>query len=300
MNLVWPRLEAFLALLALWLLLSPLWVPQQPGVRRSLWLKLGVFAAIVHGMLALIARGGPPLRAAMATVAAIAASELTDALLEPGPGRRPYRWLAVAGAIAITLVAGESGAELQVLMAVLLASASLPVLLGRPAGGCASAGAVGLIAVLGGLLPACVLRLHGEHPGTAAFLFLLVAFNDAGAEAVGRTLGRRPFFARVSPRKTVEGFLGGLAASAIAAVAFAPLLDGDPLRRALLVLVGALTAVLGDLVFSAIKRDVGVKDFRPLLPAHGGLLDRFDSFLLSAGCCQLLLEALRLVPSGLV
>ena len=290
----WLRLDAFLAALALWLLLCPRWIPQLPSVQRSLWIKLGVFALVVHATLALIGLGGPWLKVAMAAVAALGSRELALVLLPPGREQRPYRWLAVGGSVAIVSVAGPAGAELHALVAVLLAAASLPVFLRRPAGACASAGAVALTALLAGLLPAYVIRLRGEHAGYAAFLFLLVALNDAGAEAVGRTFGRRPFFARLSPRKTVEGFLGGLLASAAGAIAFAPLLDGDA-RGAAFAIVATLAAVLGDLVFSAIKRDVGCKDFRALLPAHGGLLDRFDSFLVSAACCYLLLAAVPLV-----
>ena len=248
----WLRLDGFLAALALWLLLCPRWVPQTPGALRSLWIKLGVFAVVVHSTLAVIA---------------------------------------VGGAMAIAAVAGPAGAEIQALVVVLLVAAALPVYLQRPAGACASAGAVALVALLAGLLPAYVIRLRGEHAGCAAFLFLLVAFNDAGAETAGRSFGRTPFFARLSPRKTFEGFLGGLLASAAAAIAFAPLLDGDGVWRAAFAFLAALAAVLGDLVFSAIKRDVGCKDFRALLPAHGGLLDRLDSFLVSAACSYLLLAA---------
>jgi len=287
----WVRLDAFLAVLALWLLLCPRWIPQPPGVQRSLWIKLGVFAVVVHVTLALIALGGPWLKVAMVAVAGMASRELTLVLLAPGPEQRPYRWLAVGGAMAIAAVAGPAGAEIQALVVVLLVAAALPVYLQRPAGACASAGAVALVALLAGLLPAYVIRLRGEHAGCAAFLFLLVAFNDAGAETAGRSFGRTPFFARLSPRKTFEGFLGGLLASAAAAIAFAPLLDGDGVWRAAFAFLAALAAVLGDLVFSAIKRDVGCKDFRALLPAHGGLLDRLDSFLVSAACSYLLLAA---------
>lgn len=287
----WLRLDAFLALLALWLLLCPRWIPQAPGVQRSLWIKLGVFAVVVHLTLALIALGGPWLKVAMVAVAAVGSCELTGVLLAPGPEQQPYRWLAVSGAMAITAVAGPAGTEIQALVVVLLAAAALPVYLEQPAGACASAGAVALTVLLAGLLPAYVIRLRGEHAGCAAFLFLLVAFNDAGAETAGRSFGRTPFFTRLSPRKTVEGFLGGLIASAAAAIAFAPLLEGDGVRRAAFALIAALAAVLGDLIFSAIKRDVGCKDFRALLPAHGGLLDRFDSFLVSAACSYLLLAA---------
>jgi phosphatidate cytidylyltransferase len=294
----WLCLDAFLGALALWLLLCPRWIPQPPGVQRSSWIKLGVFAVVVHATLLVIGLGGLWLKVAMVAVAAVGSRELTLVLLAPGPEQRPYRWLAVGGAVAITSVAGPAGAEFPAMVVVLLAAASLPVYLERPGGGCASAGAVALTVLLAGLLPAYVIRLRGEHAGSAAFLFLLVAFNDAGAETAGRTFGRTPFFTRISPRKTVEGFLGGLLASAAAAIAFAPLLDGDIAQRAAFAIVAALAAVLGDLVFSAIKRDVGCKDFRALLPAHGGLLDRFDSFLVSAACGYLLLGAVPLVSGA--
>src|SRR5262249_3262016 len=155
-----------------------------------------------------------------------------------------------------------------------------------------------LIVLLAGLLPAFVLRLRGDQVSCASFLFIVVALNDAGAEAVGRTFGRRPFFARLSPNKTVEGFAGGLLASGVAAIVFPPLREGGAAQRAVFALVAALTAALGDLIFSTIKRDAGCKDFRALLPAHGGLLDRFDSFLVSAACCHLLLQAWPLVSGA--
>lgn len=294
----WIRLDAFFAALALWLLMGPRWVPQRPGEKRTLWIKLGVFFLVVHATLAVIGLGGPWLKAAMAAVAAVGSRELTLALLGPGAEQRPYGWLAMGGAVAIVGAAGPGGGEVQVLVVILLAAASMPVLLERPASARASAGAVALIALLAGLLPASVYRLRIEHGGLAAFLFILVAFNDAGAEAVGRTFGRRPFCSPLSPRKTVEGVLGGLLATAVASIVFAPLVRGGAVQLAALALVAVLAAVLGDLIFSAIKRDAGSKDFRALLPAHGGLLDRFDSFLVSAACCHLLLQALPLVSGA--
>ncbi len=294
----WVRLDAFFAALALWLLLVPRWVPQRPGDEQTLWVKLGVFFLVVHATLAVIALGGLWLKAAMAAVAAVGSRELTLVLLGTGNEQRPYRWLAMGGAVAIVCAAGPSGGEVQALVVVLLAGAAAPVLLERPAGARESAGAVALTALLAGLLPASVYRLRIDHGGLAAFLFILVALNDAGAEAVGRTFGRRPLCAPLSPRKTVEGLLGGLLATAGAAIVFAPLLQGGAVQLAALALVATLAAVLGDLIFSAIKRDAGYKDFRALLPAHGGLLDRFDSFLVSAACCHLLLQALPLVSGA--
>jgi hypothetical protein len=170
----WVRLDAAFAVLALVLLLSPRFVPQRPGVERTLWIKLGVFFLVVHATLALIGLGGPWLKAAMVALAAVGSRELTLALLGPGSEQRPYRWLATGGSMAIVCAAGPGGVEVQVLVVVLLVAASMPVLLERPAGARASAGAVALTALLAGLLPASVYRLRLEHGG-------LAAFNDAGA-----------------------------------------------------------------------------------------------------------------------
>ncbi|HEY3588365.1 MAG TPA: hypothetical protein VGK85_14490, partial [Myxococcaceae bacterium] len=108
---IWLRLDAYLVALALWLFLCPRWIPQAPGVQRSLWIKLGVFAMVVHVALALIALGGPWLKVAMVAVAAVGSRELTGVLLAHGPEQQPYRWLAVSGAMAITVVAGPAGTE---------------------------------------------------------------------------------------------------------------------------------------------------------------------------------------------
>ena len=81
-----------------------------------MWIKLGVFAVVVHVTLALIALGGPWLKVAMVAVAAVGSRELTGVLLAPGPEQRPYRWLAVGGAMAITAVAGPAGTEIQALV----------------------------------------------------------------------------------------------------------------------------------------------------------------------------------------
>jgi phosphatidate cytidylyltransferase len=113
-------------------------------------------------------------------------------------------------------------------------------------------------------------------------LLLLGTFaTDSGAYAVGRMAGRHPLAPHVSPKKTVEGAVGGMVAAVGAVVALAYLL-GLPHKPALLALLGAmlgLAAQLGDLAESAIKRQLGVKDMSRILPGHGGVLDRLDSLL---------------------
>ena len=104
---------------------------------------------------------------------------------------------------------------------------------------------------------------------------------DTAAYAVGRTVGRRKLAPRISPGKTVEGTLGGLAGG-FAMVLLLNYFLGIRLEAALIVPLAALlpvAAVLGDLAESILKRGMQVKDASSLIPGHGGLLDRFDSLL---------------------
>jgi phosphatidate cytidylyltransferase len=122
----------------------------------------------------------------------------------------------------------------------------------------------------------------GDIGRALVYLVLVLAWsNDSGAYFVGSAIGRRKLMARVSPSKTVEGALGGMAACVAAALisraTFAPFLG---VWQAVLagLLVGA-ACVVGDLAESMLKRSTGVKDSSNLIPGHGGLLDRFDSLL---------------------
>ena len=114
-----------------------------------------------------------------------------------------------------------------------------------------------------------------------AFVFIIWA-NDVCAYLIGMTLGRHPLCERLSPKKTREGFLGGLAGAVGTGLAAARFLDADPWHWAGLALVAAVAGVLGDLVESLFKRSAGVKDSGGAIPGHGGVLDRFDALLLAA------------------
>ena len=116
--------------------------------------------------------------------------------------------------------------------------------------------------------------------------------TDTGAYAVGRLIGRHLLWPAVSPKKTWEGGLGGLGAGAIAFVLATVALDltlpeGGLALGAMLLPVAAIA---GDLLESALKRQMGVKDMSGLLPGHGDLLDRLDSVLVVGVCLYWLLR----------
>ena len=147
--------------------------------------------------------------------------------------------------------------------------------------------ASGILYASGALVPPIVLRLHPSDGAVAIlWLFLCVWMSDIGAFFVGRTLGGPKLWPRVSPKKTWSGFFGGLvigSAAAIVAVIwsqsmFGPVwLTGWPLI--IVTILAVLAAVAGDLFESAVKRRFGVKDSGSILPGHGGVMDRLDSFI---------------------
>jgi len=115
-------------------------------------------------------------------------------------------------------------------------------------------------------------------------LFLVIWVGDICAYLVGRSMGRTPFFGRISPRKTWEGAVAGLAGSLVVGWFFAHWIFTTADPKAVILIAGwvALAGQAGDLVESAIKRGANQKDSGTLLPGHGGFLDRIDSLLFGA------------------
>lgn len=111
-------------------------------------------------------------------------------------------------------------------------------------------------------------------------LFLFTWANDSFAYVWGMLLGKHPFCQRISPKKTVEGFVGGVISTVVIAVLMVRYASFPQYTIALAVVV-TIFSTLGDLVESSFKRYLGVKDTGTILPGHGGFLDRFDSILFS-------------------
>jgi len=138
-----------------------------------------------------------------------------------------------------------------------------------------------------GFLLSHLLLLRGLGEGTGWDLglrWVLLAFlctwaADIFAYFVGVTFGKHRLAPKISPKKSVEGLIGGAAAAMIAGILWGPLLEIGPAAGGFLGFLIAGVATLGDLAESALKRHAGVKDSGTLLPGHGGVLDRFDSSL---------------------
>ncbi len=146
-----------------------------------------------------------------------------------------------------------------------------------------------------------MLRAGGREPYGAFFVLMpiVAAFlTDTGAYFFGMFLGKHRGVVPVSPKKSVEGFIGGL----LSGVGFMTLygfilnhffaLDANLPIMAFYGLVGAIVTMLGDLSFSLIKRQYGIKDYGSLIPGHGGMLDRFDSMSFAAPTMYLLVTLL--------
>lgn len=120
------------------------------------------------------------------------------------------------------------------------------------------------------------------NPAVMIFFIFIIWANDVFAYLVGMSIGRTKLCERLSPKKSWEGFFGGVIGAVAMGLVAARMLGGSYAEWAVLALIASVTGVLGDLVESMFKRAAGVKDSGTLIPGHGGVLDRFDAMLLAA------------------
>lgn len=113
-------------------------------------------------------------------------------------------------------------------------------------------------------------------------IFLCSWGCDTCAYCVGKLIGKHKMAPVLSPKKSVEGGVGGVVGAALLGALYAWATKGDVVGYALICAVGGLISMVGDLAASAIKRNQGIKDYGKLIPGHGGILDRFDSVIFTA------------------
>ena len=121
---------------------------------------------------------------------------------------------------------------------------------------------------------------------TGKILVWLIFLSSWGADTcaycVGRLLGRHKMAPVLSPKKSVEGAIGGFVGAALLGLLYATILKQPQIPYTIICAAGALISMGGDLAASAVKRDKGIKDYGFLIPGHGGILDRFDSMIFTA------------------
>jgi phosphatidate cytidylyltransferase len=232
----------------------------------------------------------------LATVALAALAAVLAAAEVAGLSRRlgapvSARFVApIAGIICVVSAIGLSGGRtpdadlLLILLLALVVAAGVLTLAGSvPGPSVLAQAAVALMAPLYVGLPlgaiARVRLIHGPHVVTV--LAALVIASDSAQYFVGRAFGRRKLAPLVSPGKTLEGALGGvLAAAIVGATLGARWIPGlNAASGALLGVLVAAFGIVGDLFESLLKRSAGVKDSSSMIPGHGGVLDRVDSWL---------------------
>lgn len=211
----------------------------------------------------------------------------------PAPGM-----LVLKIAISILPVAASSTARPEVLLGSLFLSLFLLILLalGRNSRIDNSLhflgiGCLGTLYISFCLAHLVLIRSLPQGAGWLLVLTAITAGGDTGAFYIGSTLGRHKLCPRISPKKTVEGAIGGVGAGILCAMAtgwyFLP--QVSPFLIGLAALLLSLVSIAGDLTESVIKRSVGVKDSGRLLFGHGGVLDRIDSLLIAGPALYYLL-----------
>jgi phosphatidate cytidylyltransferase len=255
-------------------------------------------AILVPPLLLALWLGGPWIVLLVGLAVVVAAVEAFRLLTAAGHSSMPSLGIVVAVVIAlgdsVKPLPGGSGLLLAALGIVLVGTSALTRLDPREGRavfapttfGALYVGMLGFVARLAdtgaSIDPDSILGWLGPERAWILVLVLVVWAYDTAAYFSGRRLGRHPFMHHISPSKTLEGVAGGVAAAAVVGALLVGALGRPVLAGLVLGLALALAAQAGDLAESMLKRAAGAKESGRLIPGHGGLLDRVDSFLFAA------------------
>ncbi|TLS41658.1 phosphatidate cytidylyltransferase [Streptomyces montanus] len=272
---------------------QPAPAPQKKSAGRDLGAAIGVGVALGAVIIASLFVVKAVFIGVIAVAVVVGLWELTSRLDERKGIKAPLVPLAVGGA-AMVVAGYVRGAEGAWVAMALTALAVLVWRMTEPPEGYLKDVTAGLFAAfyIPFLATFVALMLAADDGAWRVLTFLLLAVvSDTGAYAVGWRFGRHKLAPRISPGKTREGLLGAVAFAMVAGALCMLFLidDGSWWQGVLLGLAVAVSATLGDLGESMIKRDLGIKDMGTLLPGHGGIMDRLDSLLPTAPVVWLLL-----------
>jgi CDP-diglyceride synthetase len=276
--------------------------PEEPGRSKGFGSDLAtrVVTAVVMGAggLLILNAGPGPASVLVSLIVAMGVIELCGALRTQG--YRPAGLVALLGSVALVLGAYHSGESAFAAVVAVVAPATLlwylaGVTRARPAPGVASTFLVfGYVGIMGGFA-GLILGLR-DGVGLLLGVVLCAVAYDVSGYLAGRRFGRRHIAPSISPNKTAEGLLAGMAGSVV--IGFVLVGSISPWGRFSALALGVVVAVmapLGDLCESLLKRDLGVKDLGGLLPGHGGVLDRFDAMLFALPAVYYLIKLLDVV-----
>ncbi|MFE0418653.1 phosphatidate cytidylyltransferase [Streptomyces tendae] len=267
--------------------------PQKKSAGRDLGAAIGVGVGLGVVIIASLFVVKAVFVGVIAVAVVVGLWELTTRLQERKGIKAPLVPLAIGGAAMV--VAGYArGAEGAWVAMALTALAVLVWRMTEPPEGYLKDVTAGLFAAfyVPFLATFVAMMLAADDGAWRVLVFLiLTVVSDTGAYAVGWRFGKKKLAPRISPGKTREGLLGAVAFAMVAGALCTQFLidDGTWWQGLLLGLVVAISATLGDLGESMIKRDLGIKDMGTLLPGHGGIMDRLDSLLPTAPVVWLLL-----------
>jgi phosphatidate cytidylyltransferase len=267
---------------------------RQPG-RAGRNLPIAILVGLSLGAVILVPLYSPePWTFVFVIVAAMGVGTYEVVKALRGLGAQPPLIPLLAGGAAMVWLAYDQGTESLFVALVLTVLASIVWRLADPAEGyLRDTAAATFTAVYVPFLIsfAALLLVPSDGPERVTAFIATVVCSDVGGYAAGVLFGRHPMAPSVSPKKTWEGFIGSvIACGAAGAIFFDRLFDASPVLGAVFGLAVVVTATLGDLGESMVKRDIGVKDMGTLLPGHGGLMDRLDSLLPTAPVAFLLLS----------
>ena len=259
------------------------------------WTRLASGVVLLILAVGSMALGGIPLALILWGISLAAFREMTRALQCAGEGRRPncLEWIGMAGITAYYLLMYLSGDPTFLLMCIVGAfmGVMFAYVISFPRHQAPQAVSVIFSFIYAPVLLSFVYLTRMCHQGISVVWMILISSwgCDTFAYVVGKLIGKKKIFPVLSPKKSLEGCIGGVLGAGALGYLYGILFVERAFPEqsvawmiAVICGIGAVMSMVGDLAASAIKRNMGIKDYGKLIPGHGGIMDRFDSTIVTA------------------